>query len=95
MKKIRRAIRNYFRRKVMVHSSKFHPAELVKVHMGWDGKKYVRIAFTNRQKIPGHHPVTDIEMKHVIGYRRIPSRFDKHLYRLVGKMPQGKMGKFK
>lgn len=66
-----------------MYSNRLQPGELVRIFY-FNGKKYVRIAFTNRVKINGTIPMTDILMDEVTGIRKLPSPFKKGICNLIG-----------
>ena len=76
-------MRKFFRSKKLVYSIRLAPAELVK-YFRFGGKKYVRIAFTNKVKFKGTTPVTDIRFTDVTGIKKLPSPFKKMLYKSFG-----------
>ncbi len=80
MKKIRR----FFHSKKLVHSEKYAPAEFVKIFTHGN-TRYVRIAFTNKQKVRGFNPTTDIRWCDVAGFRKLPSPFKVWLYGLFNR----------
>ena len=83
--RLKAAIGGFFYRKRIVYSLYSPPGELIKV-FEVQGRKYMRIAFTNRIKFKGTWPITDVPLHHVSGIRRIPSKFDKLLARITGRV---------
>ena len=81
------SIRTFFKSKKIISSLDYQPAELIK-RFTHKGKKYLRVAFTNRIKYQGTLPITDIPFDRVTGIRKLPSPFRKWLYGLVGKEPR-------
>jgi translation initiation factor 1 (eIF-1/SUI1) len=81
-------LKKFFHSKKIVYTSTHQPAELVKT-FNHAGKKYVRVAFTNRAKYKGLTPVTDVRFSDVTGIRKLPSRFKKFCYSLVGLQARG------
>jgi hypothetical protein len=82
-------MKNLFKRKKVIISTYFPPGELVtmiRIH----GKKFIRVAFTNRVKVQGMWPITDIPWVHVTGIRVLPSAAEKFIYGLIGKKPRAK-----
>ena len=75
-------IKKHFKRKRIVYTEKYKPAELVKVFMH-KGKKYVRIAFTNRARLKWTIPVTDVLFSSVTGIRKLPSPFKKMCFGIL------------
>lgn len=80
-RKVARLLRMFYRKKI-VYTTKYKPAMLVKsFELG--GKRYVRIAFTNRAH--DHQiPMVDVEVKYVKGIRVCYSKFDKFLWKCIG-----------
>lgn len=72
----------------------FAPGELIKT-FEHRGKKYVRIAFTNRVKFKGTMPVTDVLFSNVTAIRKLPSPFKKWVFSLVNKKPRATYYLFK
>jgi hypothetical protein len=87
-------IKAFFKSKKIIHSWERQPGELRKVFMH-KGKKYVRIAFTNRVKHKGMEPITDILMSSVTHISAQPSAFKKWRYRLMGLKAKAKIYKIK
>jgi anaerobic selenocysteine-containing dehydrogenase len=81
-------LKPYFHRKKIVHSTEWQPGEMVKVFTH-RGKKYVRIAFTNKIH-QNRMPITDVLFQNVVGIRRLPSRFEKWFWNLFGIRARGK-----
>jgi hypothetical protein len=77
-----------------VYSKYMMPGELVKVFMH-KGKKYVRIAFTNRVKFTGTIPVTDVLYSNVTGIRKLPSSFKKMCFGVLKMKPKAVYYQFK
>lgn len=90
-----RKIKKFFRSKKIVYTERFAPAELVKTYKDFRGRKWVRIAFTNRVKFRGTMPVTDVEFRNVTGIRKLPSPFKKWVFSLVKKQPRATYYSFK
>jgi hypothetical protein len=82
-------MKNLFKRKKVIISTYFPPGELVKM-IRIHGKKFIRIAFTNRVKVQGTWPITDIPWVHVQAIRVMPSSAEKFFYGLIGKKPRGR-----
>lgn len=80
---------NPFKRKKLIISIYYPPGELVKMILIRD-TKFVRVAFTNKVKIAGTWPITDIPYVHVTGIRVVPSKFEKWFFGLFGKKARGK-----
>ena len=80
----KKKIRKFFKSKKIVYHIRLSPGELVKIFTH-NGKKYVRIAFTNRVKFKGTMPVTDVLFSSVTGIRKLPSPFKKWVFGLVKK----------
>ena len=89
MKKLLQKIKKFFKSKRIIYSTVFAPAEFVTSFTGSDGKKYIRIAVTNKQKIRGHNPTTDIFIHQVYGIRKLPSPFKIWAFKKVG-LPEPK-----
>ncbi|RYZ22149.1 MAG: hypothetical protein EOO10_21905 [Chitinophagaceae bacterium] len=81
-------LKPFFERKKIVHTTKFKPGVLVKTFEG-RGVKYVRIAFPNLVKYPGTLPIADVPFSCVTGIRKLPSRFEKAFWRLLGIKKKG------
>lgn len=82
-------MKKFFYSKKIVFTRHYKPAELVKTFTH-GGKRYMRIAFTNRQKYAGSNPLTDVRYPDdVTGIRKLPSRFKKLCYSLVGLRARG------
>ena len=82
--KTQKEMKKYFQTRKIIYSETYTPAELVRYHK-FKGKAYVRIAFTNKVKVPGFWPVTDIPVDQITGIRILPSPFKKWIFKLVGK----------
>lgn len=82
-----RKFRKFFHSKKIVYTSKLAPAELVK-RFEHKGKKYVRVAFTNRVKYVGSTPITDVHVSQIIGIRKLPSPFKKKVFGMLGLKPR-------
>ena len=80
-------IKAFFKSKRIIYSVKYQPGQLVKVFVH-KRQKYCRIAFTNRIKIKGHWPITDVKFSEVTGIRKLPSPFKVWLYGLVKLKPR-------
>lgn len=76
-------LKKYFKSKKIIYTGKFSPGELVKVFQ-YRGKKFVRIAFSNKVKIKGMVPVTDVPFDQVTAIRKLPTPFKKKMYSLAG-----------
>ncbi len=83
-------LKPYFTSKKIVYTKRWQPGLLIKT-MQHKGKKYVRIAFTNKIKYEGMWPVTDVLFDDVVSIRKLPTPFKKWLYRLFGKKAKSKL----
>lgn len=83
-------MKNLFKRKKIIISTYFPPGELVKM-IRINGHKFIRIAFTNRLKVAGTWPITDIPWVHVKAIRVMPSNFQKFMYKIMGKKAKSKI----
>lgn len=84
----------FFYHKRIVHSTKFMPGEFVRV-VGAGKQRFIRVQFSNKILKKETMPFTDIPFEHVTGIGRLPSEFEKWLYRLVGKKPKSTFYKLK
>lgn len=69
--------------KKIVYSKSVVPGEMVRVFQH-KGKKYVRIAITNRRKFKDTIPMTDIPLENVTAIRKLPSPLKKGICNLFG-----------
>lgn len=82
-------MKKYFKSKKLVYTKHYAPAELVKI-FSHGGRRYIRIAFSNRAKHKGLIPVTDVRYpEDVVGIRKLPSAFKKGCFKLVGIRAKG------
>jgi hypothetical protein len=86
-------LKPFFTSKKMVVSTTNIPGQLVKFFKA-NGKKYVRVAFTNHC-VNKSIPVTDIPIEKVTGVRVLPTPFKKFIYGLAGKTPKATFYSFK
>ena len=82
-------LKPFFVRKKIIYAKNLQPAELLTVFTA-KGKKYARIAFTNNPKFPGTVPVTDVPFSQICSMKRLPSRFEKWIYAMVGRRAPSK-----
>lgn len=90
---MRKFLKGLFGCKKIVYSKKVMPGELVRVYT-FKGKKYVRIAITNRVRFKSTVPMTDIPWEMVEGIRVLPSAFKKGVYNLFGIKAKATFHKF-
>lgn len=82
-------IKKYLKKKVIVHSRSHMPAVFIKHVKGKDGKRYVRVKFTNRIKYAGRVPLTDIPFDNVLYIRVFAPLIVEKIYRRFGwKVPE-------
>lgn len=81
-------IKAFFKKDRIIYSKKMMPGKKQFTFRSHNGKRYVRIAFTNKVKYPGYLPMTDIPEEDITGVRVLPSRFKKFMYSLMGKRPK-------
>jgi hypothetical protein len=77
------SIKTFFKSKRIIYTNQFQPGEL-RMKFIYQGIKYLRIAFTNLQKVRGFNPTTDILSSQVIKVLVIPSPFKTWRCKLVG-----------
>lgn len=58
-------LKAYFKKKVLVYSTTHQPAIFIRHIKGKNGKRYVRVKFTNRLKVNDTIPLTDIPLSNV------------------------------
>lgn len=81
-------LKQLFTSKKIIYTTMWTPGELIKTFTH-QGKKYVRIAFTNKVLYKGYLPITDVPFEKVTGIRKLPSPLKKCLCRLVGMKAKG------
>lgn len=82
-------IMKLFKKKVIVHSRTHMPAVFIKHVKGKNGKRYVRVKFTNRVKYQGAVPLTDIPFENVLYIRVFAPLIVEKIYRRFGwKVPE-------
>lgn len=86
---LKRWYKKYFVGKTIIYTHRFAPAELHNRYMH-KGVKMVSLAFTNRRVVAGKIPFTIVPFTEVYMMRRMPSRFVKSMYALLGKRAKGK-----
>jgi len=80
---------NFFKSKKIIHSKHWMPGEML-TSFKYKGLKYVRIAFKNKVLIEGTWPITDVQLKDVLGIRVLPSPFKKALCKFFGVKARGR-----
>jgi hypothetical protein len=84
----------FFKSKKIIYSRKLIPGELVRIFTH-QGRRYVRIQFTNRVKFKGSIPTTDIYYSDITGVRKMPSPFKVWRCKLVGRKARATYYSFK
>ena len=93
-KQNKRRVMYFFYHKRIVYSTTHVPGEFVHV-VGVGKQRFIRVQFSNKVKIKGTMPYTDIKWENVKGIGRQASDFEKWLYRKAGKKAPSTYFKFK